>query len=170
MRAVENDEEWALVSPKDDTHRSAVLSARSLWIRLLTARVETGEPYFIFIDHVNRRRPGASQACRARRSRCRTCAARSRCRPAPTRTARNAPPSAACHRSIVETFLEWKDRSPVYRGCDAFPRQRVAGFHRQGAGIHVARGLCGDARTIGRARRDGVPLVPAVPEACRSNR
>ena len=56
MRAVENDEEWALVSPKDKTVVRRI-KARSLWIRLLTSRVETGEPYFIFIDHVNRAAP-----------------------------------------------------------------------------------------------------------------
>ena len=56
MRAVENDEEWPLVSPKDDTIVRKI-SARSLWIRLLTTRIETGEPYFIFIDHVNRAIP-----------------------------------------------------------------------------------------------------------------
>jgi len=53
MRAVETDEQWALKSPKDRTVQSTV-SARNLWIRLLTARVETGEPYIIFIDTVNR--------------------------------------------------------------------------------------------------------------------
>ena len=52
MEAVENNEEWALKSPKDNTVVDKV-NARDLWIRLLTARVETGEPYFIFIDHVN---------------------------------------------------------------------------------------------------------------------
>ncbi len=56
MRAVETDSQWTLVSPKD---RSAVrsISARSLWIRILTARIETGEPYIIFSDHVNNARP-----------------------------------------------------------------------------------------------------------------
>ena len=53
MRAVETDEQWALKSPKDGVIQSTV-SARNLWIRLLTARIETGEPYIIFIDTVNR--------------------------------------------------------------------------------------------------------------------
>jgi ribonucleoside-diphosphate reductase alpha chain len=56
MRAVEADEEWALVSPKDRTVIRKV-SARSLWIRMLIARIETGEPYMIFSDTVNRQVP-----------------------------------------------------------------------------------------------------------------
>jgi ribonucleoside-diphosphate reductase alpha chain len=56
MRAVEMDEQWALKSPKDKAIQSTV-SARNLWIRLLTARIETGEPYIIFIDTVNRQIP-----------------------------------------------------------------------------------------------------------------
>ncbi len=56
MRAVENDEEWGLISPKDGSVLHKV-SARSLWIRILTARVETGEPYIIYSDHVNRAIP-----------------------------------------------------------------------------------------------------------------
>ena len=53
MRAVEMNSQWALKSPRDGIVQSTV-SARNLWIRLLTARVETGEPYIIFIDTVNR--------------------------------------------------------------------------------------------------------------------
>jgi len=53
MRAVETNSQWALKSPKDGIIQSTV-SARNLWIRLLTARVETGEPYIIFADTVNR--------------------------------------------------------------------------------------------------------------------
>ena len=56
MRAVENDEEWGLLSPKDGAVLRRV-SARSIWIRLLTARIETGEPYLIFSDTVNRQAP-----------------------------------------------------------------------------------------------------------------
>jgi ribonucleoside-diphosphate reductase alpha chain len=53
MRAVETDEQWALKSPADGTVQQTI-SARNLWIRLLTARIETGEPYIIYIDTVNR--------------------------------------------------------------------------------------------------------------------
>ena len=56
MRAVELDEQWALKSPKDGAVQQTV-SARNLWIRLLTARIETGEPYIIYIDTVNRQIP-----------------------------------------------------------------------------------------------------------------
>ncbi len=56
MRAVELDEQWGLKSPKDGAVQATV-SARNLWIRLLTARIETGEPYIVFIDTVNRQIP-----------------------------------------------------------------------------------------------------------------
>ena len=56
MRAVEAGEDWGLTSPKDGSVVRKI-SARSLWIRILTARIETGEPYLIFSDHVNNARP-----------------------------------------------------------------------------------------------------------------
>ena len=56
MRAVENDNEWFLKSPKDGSIQKTI-SARSLWIKLLTTRIETGEPYLLFIDKVNENIP-----------------------------------------------------------------------------------------------------------------
>jgi len=56
MRAVAADEPWLLISPKDGS-RVRSISARSLWIRILTSRIETGEPYLVFSDHVNSARP-----------------------------------------------------------------------------------------------------------------
>jgi len=53
MHAVEKGEDWNLISP----HSKEVIStvrARDLWIKILTTRVETGEPYMLFIDHVNK--------------------------------------------------------------------------------------------------------------------
>ena len=56
MRAVEKDGMWELKSPHT---RKAVdtIKARDLWIKLITTRVETGEPYILFIDAVNRAIP-----------------------------------------------------------------------------------------------------------------
>ena len=56
MRAVEADKQWALLSPKDGSVIRKV-SARSIWIRILTARMEQGEPYIVYSDHVNNARP-----------------------------------------------------------------------------------------------------------------
>ncbi len=56
MHAVEEGKAWDLKSPKD---RKVIrsISARDLWSRLLTTRMETGEPYMLFIDTVNEHRP-----------------------------------------------------------------------------------------------------------------
>lgn len=56
MEAVRDDKPWNLVSPKDK-HIVNTISARSLWIRILIARLEQGEPYILFIDHVNKAIP-----------------------------------------------------------------------------------------------------------------
>ena len=56
MRAVRDGKEWCLKARKTGSVVSRV-DARGLWIRLLTARIETGEPYIIYIDNVNKRIP-----------------------------------------------------------------------------------------------------------------
>lgn len=56
MQAVEQDEPWELRSPYDQSVVS-IVKARDIWIRLLIARIETGEPYLLFIDTVNKLRP-----------------------------------------------------------------------------------------------------------------
>jgi ribonucleoside-diphosphate reductase alpha chain len=56
MQAVEEDKPWDLISPHTNGVMSQV-SARDLWVKLLTTRIETGEPYLLFIDAVNRAIP-----------------------------------------------------------------------------------------------------------------
>lgn len=56
MEAVKENKAYALLSPKDNSIIK-VVNARDLWIRVLTARLETGEPYLFFIDTVNRAIP-----------------------------------------------------------------------------------------------------------------
>lgn len=56
MEAVEKDGDWHLRSPKDKSIIST-MKARTLWVKILTARIETGEPYLVFIDNVNNHIP-----------------------------------------------------------------------------------------------------------------
>ncbi len=56
MKAVEEDGEWELKSPKDGEVMEKI-KARDLWIKILTLRIETGEPYVLFIDSVNNNLP-----------------------------------------------------------------------------------------------------------------
>lgn len=53
MQAVEAGGDWHLRSPKTKEVLSTV-KARDLWVKLLTTRIETGEPYLLFIDNVNK--------------------------------------------------------------------------------------------------------------------
>ena len=56
MKAVKNNKDFALRSPHDEKTIEKV-NARDLWIKLITARIETGEPYLLFIDTVNKSIP-----------------------------------------------------------------------------------------------------------------
>ena len=56
MEAVRNGAPFDLVSPKTGEKRATV-DARSLFQKLVEIRLATGEPYIIFIDHVNRAMP-----------------------------------------------------------------------------------------------------------------
>ena len=56
MEAVANGEPFDLVSPKTGERRATV-DARSLFQKLVEVRLATGEPYIIFIDHVNKAMP-----------------------------------------------------------------------------------------------------------------
>ena len=56
MQAVENGESFGLKSPKTGEVLRKV-DARSLWQRILETRLQTGEPYLLFVDQVNRDLP-----------------------------------------------------------------------------------------------------------------
>ena len=61
MQAVEKDKEYGLKSPRTGEVLKSI-KARELWIRILTTRLETGEPYLLFIDTVNKAVPEHHQA------------------------------------------------------------------------------------------------------------
>ncbi len=107
MRAVEADEDWTLVSPKDRSP-IATVKARSLWIRLLTARIETGEPYIIYSDTVNRQIPQHQKLAGL------TVKTSNLCSEITLPTGKdhldNDRTAVCCLSSLnVEKFLEWKD-------------------------------------------------------------
>ncbi len=56
MEAVRAGAEWQLKSPKDRSVRATV-DARALFQKLVETRLATGEPYIIFVDHVNKAMP-----------------------------------------------------------------------------------------------------------------
>ena len=56
MTAVEDDEDWNLLDPNDETIRETH-KARKIWETVLETRFRTGEPYINFIDTANRYLP-----------------------------------------------------------------------------------------------------------------
>lgn len=107
MHAVEGGEAWNLVSPKDGAVLKTV-DARGLWIRLLTARIETGEPYFLFVDTVNKNIPEHHKKLDLLVSTSNLC-----CEIHLTtgRDHRNEMRTAVCCLSSLnlDTYMEWKD-------------------------------------------------------------
>ena len=160
MRAVEADEPWTLVSPKDNAPVRTI-SARALWVRILTARIETGEPYLIFSDHVNRARPEHHKLAGLEVKTSNLCSEIT----LPTGIDQHGKQrTAVCCLSVAEPgeLVRVEGPSAVHRGRDAVPRQRAAGFHRARAAGDGAGEVFGDARAQRGAGRDGLPLVPAI--------
>jgi ribonucleoside-diphosphate reductase alpha chain len=56
MEAVRDGNSFDLLSPKDGSKRGEV-DARALFQKLVETRLATGEPYIVFIDHVNNTMP-----------------------------------------------------------------------------------------------------------------
>jgi ribonucleoside-diphosphate reductase alpha chain len=107
MRAVEADEDWALVSPKDRAP-IATVKARSLWIRLLTARIETGEPYIVYSDTVNSQIPEQQKLAGLTVNTSNLCSEITL--PTGVDHLGNDRTAVCCLSSLnVENFIEWKD-------------------------------------------------------------
>jgi ribonucleoside-diphosphate reductase alpha chain len=118
MRAVEQDLPWALRSPKDNAIVRRI-QARSLWIRILTARVETGEPYLVFSDHVNNARPQQQKLAGLEVKTSNLCSEIT----LPTGLDHHGQQRTAvcCLSSLnLETWFEWKDHPLFIEDCMRF--------------------------------------------------
>lgn len=52
MQAVKDDGDWQLISPQSLKVKE-VVKARTIWQKIITRRLESGEPYLWFVDNVN---------------------------------------------------------------------------------------------------------------------
>ena len=111
MEAVEKGDNWELKSPKDDKIIS-VVSAREIWIRLLTTRMAIGEPYLLFIDAVNRGRPESYKKLGLYAKTSNLCSEITLIT-GPDHL--NSPRTAVCCLSSMnlETYDEWKDNPTI---------------------------------------------------------
>ncbi len=107
MEAVRDGADFALKSPKDGAPVRTV-SARELWQKILEIRLQTGEPYLIFSDAVNRAMPAHQRelGLSVRQS--------NLCSEIMLHTGKDhlgQDRTAVCCLSSVnaETFLEWRD-------------------------------------------------------------
>ncbi len=107
MEAVRDGIPFALRSPKDGAPVRAV-DARQLWQKILEIRLQTGEPYLLFTDTVNRSMPAHQRelGLKVRQS--------NLCSEIMLHTGRDhlgVDRTAVCCLSSVnaETFLEWRD-------------------------------------------------------------
>ncbi|MFW2343153.1 ribonucleoside-diphosphate reductase subunit alpha [Brevundimonas sp.] len=107
MEAVRDGKTFDLLSPKDQEVMKTV-DARALWQKILEIRLQTGEPYLIFSDTVNRQMP------RHQRELGLSVKQSNLCSEIMLHTGRDhmgVDRTAVCCLSSVnaETFLEWKD-------------------------------------------------------------
>ncbi|WP_322099198.1 MULTISPECIES: ribonucleoside-diphosphate reductase subunit alpha [unclassified Haematospirillum] len=107
MDAVEKDGDWALISPRDGQVMRQV-KARALWIRIMLARVETGEPYIIYSDTVNRALPEHQKMAGLSVRTSNLCAEITL--PTGRDHLGNDRTAVCCLSSLnLETYMEWKD-------------------------------------------------------------
>jgi ribonucleoside-diphosphate reductase alpha chain len=118
MRAVEQDLPWGLRSPKDNVIVRSI-QARALWIRILTARVETGEPYLVFSDHVNNARPQHQKLAGLEVKTSNLCSEITL--PTGIDQHGNERTAVCCLSSVnLETWLDWKDHPLFIEDCLRF--------------------------------------------------
>ena len=148
MRAVEADEEWALCSPKEHTVIRRI-GARALWVRILTARIETGEPYLIFSDHVNRALPEHHKLAGLEVKTSNLCSEITL--PTGLDHLGNQRTAVCCLSSVnVETWMEWKDHPLFIEDIMRFLDNVLQDFiDRAPAGMERARYAAMRERSVG---------------------
>ena len=163
MEAVRDGAQFALRSPK--THEAVKLvDARTLWQKILEIRLQTGEPYLIFSDTVNRALPQHQRELgfSVRQS--------NLCSEIMLHTGKDHlghERTAVCCLSSVnaESFLEWRDDPNFIEDVMRFLDNVLQDFidNAPSGGVSAASYAAMRERSVG-LRPNGLPLLPAGPE------
>ena len=126
MMQVELDGNWDLISPKTGEVIKTV-KARPLFEKLLEMRISTGEPYIIYIDHVNLNLPAHHEKLKLKVSQSNLCSEIT----LPTGIDYNNKKRTAvcCLGSLnLEYYDEWKDDKFFIKDCLHFLDNVLCGF------------------------------------------
>lgn len=133
MEAVENGDDWELVSPRDGTVRK-VVSARALWQKILETRIATGEPYLLFIDTVNRAMPEHHKALGLKVSQSNLCSEITL--PTGIDHIGNDRTAVCCLSSLnIDRFMEWQGNDQFLRDCLLFLDNVLEDFIQKTYGV-----------------------------------
>jgi len=112
MRAVKAGVEWDLIGRKDGAVVKTV-SARGLWQKILTLRMQTGEPYILWTDTVNRAQPFHHQLLGMKVRQSNLCSEITL--PTGTDYMGNQRTAVCCLSSLnLDTYLDWHDNDAFY--------------------------------------------------------
>jgi ribonucleoside-diphosphate reductase alpha chain len=151
MEAVAADADFELLSPKDGAVVRAV-KARKIWQKILELRLQTGEPYLLFVDTVNKAMPAHQRKLGFKVRQSNLCSEimlhTGKDHLGEDRTA------VCCLSSLnVETFLEWKDHPQfiedvfrfldnvledfIQRAPDEMARATYSAFRERSVGLGI---------------------------------
>ena len=166
MEAVRAGDEWHLVSPKTGERRATV-DARGLFTKLVETRLATGEPYIVFVDHVNNAMPKHQRDVGLRVSTSNLCSEIT----LPTGTDQYGKDRTAvcCLSSLnLETWDDWQGDKAFIEDVMRF-LDNVLSDYIERAEPEMARASYAAARgAIGRPGRDGAAqLLPGARDCVR---
>ncbi len=130
IEAVEGNKMWNLLSPANNKKIKEV-SARELWIKILTTRLETGEPYMLFKDNVDKYKPETYKYWNLKQKTSNLC---SEITLTTGLDQLNKQRTAVCCLSSLnlEYFEEWKDDKNIIQDIMEFLDNVLEDFYKRG--------------------------------------
>lgn len=146
MYAVKAGDDWELKSPKSG-EVVRTIKARDLWQKILQTRLETGEPYMLFIDTVNNMRPQHHQKLGLKVKQSNLCSEITL--PTGIDHLGNDRTAVCCLSSLnAEKYLEWKGHRQFLKDVMLFADNVLENF------IQKTEGVRGFARARYSAQRE----------------